>query len=187
MTKLQPQTIPNPSFPRRDFAAIPDSSFRAGEARSGIRCHPCFMVAGVRRYAKLHTLFFLLLILLASCAGPQQQVLRTERDYQRAFNDACFDGKARMEVSVKYGRVDLVTGEYAIEVDRLENFHEAIGQALHYAKETGKKPAVAFFISDPKPGDDEKLKYVTRLCNSHRIKVWFINEELEKAVRRNNQ
>ncbi len=82
---------------------------------------------------------------------------------------------------VKYGRADLLTSDYAIEVDRLENFHEAIGQALHYAKETGKKPAVAFFIIDPKPGDEAKLKYVTWLCNYYKIKVWFINEELEKA------
>lgn len=86
-----------------------------------------------------------------------------------------------MEVPVKYGRIDLLTDEYAIEVDRLEKFHEAIGQALHYAKETGKKPAIAIFIIDHKQGDKEKLKYVMRLCNYYKIKVWFINDELEKA------
>lgn len=39
-----------------------------------------------------------------------------------------------MEVPVRYGRIDLLTSDYAIEVDKLEKFHEAIGQALHYAK-----------------------------------------------------
>jgi hypothetical protein len=127
----------------------------------------------------------LLVLFVAACGASQKQVLRTEKDYQRAFNDVYFRGKAQMEVPVKYGRVDLLSSDYAIEVDSPENFHEAIGQALHYAKETGKKPAVAFFIADRKRGDEEKLKYVTWLCNTYKIKVWFINEELEKA--RKNQ
>jgi MoaA/NifB/PqqE/SkfB family radical SAM enzyme len=77
-----------------------------------------------------------------------------------------------------------LTDDYAIEVDSLEKFHEAIGQALHYAKETGKKPGIAIFIMEPKQSDKEKLKYIIRLCNYYKIKVWFINEELEKAGRK---
>jgi hypothetical protein len=125
-----------------------------------------------------------LLLLIFACAAPQQQTLRTEKDYQIAFNDAYFHGRAKMEVSVKYGRIDLLTDEYVIEVDRLESFHEAIGQALHYAKETGKKPAIAIFMEEQREEDKEKLKYVIRLCGYYKIKVWFINEELEKAGRK---
>jgi hypothetical protein len=121
-----------------------------------------------------------ILVLLFACTAPQQ-TLRTEKDFQLAFNEMYFHGKAKMEVPVKYGRIDLLTDDYAIEVDRLEKFHEAIGQALHYARETGKKPAIAFFIVDHKPGDEEKLKYVTWLCHYYKIKVWFINDELKKA------
>jgi hypothetical protein len=126
----------------------------------------------------------LLLIFIFSCAATQQQTLRTEKDYQIAFNRVYFRGKAKMEVPVKYGRIDLLTDDYAIEVDSLEKFHEAIGQALHYAKETGKKPGIAIFIMEPKQSDKEKLKYLIRLCNYYKIKVWFINEELEKAGRK---
>jgi hypothetical protein len=126
----------------------------------------------------------LLLSFLFSCAAPQQQTLRTEKDYQIAFNRVYFRGKAKMEVPVKYGRIDLLTDDYAIEVDSLEKFHEAIGQALHYAKETGKKPGIAIFLMEPKQSDQEKLKYLIRLCNYYKIKVWFINEELEKAGRK---
>ena len=122
----------------------------------------------------------LLVFFFIACGAPQKQVLRTEKDFRLAFNEAYFKGKAKMEVPVKYGRLDLLSDDYAIEVDRLENFHEAIGQALHYAKETGKKPAVAIFIADEKTGDREKLKYVLRLYKHYNIKVWFINEELEK-------
>jgi hypothetical protein len=126
----------------------------------------------------------LLLLLIFACAAPQQQALRTEKDYQIAFNETYFHGRAKMEVPVRYGRVDLLTDEYVIEVDRLENFHEAIGQALHYAKETGKKPAIAIFMEEQRDEDKEKLKYVIRLCGYYKIKVWFINEELEKAGRK---
>jgi hypothetical protein len=127
---------------------------------------------------------FSLLLVIFACAAPQQQLLRTEKDFQIAFNEAFFRGKAKMEVPVKYGRIDLLTDAYAIEVDRLEKFHEAIGQALHYAKETGKKPAIAIFIEDQNQEDKEKLKYVMRLCDYYKIKVWFINEELAKAGRK---
>jgi hypothetical protein len=125
-----------------------------------------------------------LLFLVAACAAPQQQTLRTERDYQIAFNQVYFSGKAEMEVPVKYGRIDLLTDDYAIEVDRLEKFHEAIGQALHYAKEAGKKPGIAIFITDHKSSDKEKLEYVKWLCKYYKIKVWFINEELEKGKKK---
>jgi len=37
---------------------------------------------------------------------------------------------AEMEVPVRYGRVDLLTGTYAVEVDREDKFHEGIGQAV---------------------------------------------------------
>lgn len=125
-----------------------------------------------------------LICIIAACAGSKQQALYTERDFQKAFNDVYFKGKAKMEVPVKYGRIDLVSDDYAIEVDKLEKFHEAIGQALHYAKETGKKPAIAIYIVDHQPSDKEKLKYVMWLCNYYKIKVWFINDELEKANRK---
>lgn len=68
----------------------------------------------------------LLLLVIFACAAPQQQLLQTEKDYQIAFNEAYFHGKAKMEVPVKYGRIDLLTADYAIEVDRLENFYMKI-------------------------------------------------------------
>lgn len=134
----------------------------------------------IRKFTRI-VFILLFTFFIAACGASQKQILETEKDYQRAFNDAYFRGRAAMEVPVKYGRVDLLSDEYAIEVDSPENFHEAIGQALHYARETGKKPAVAFFIADRQTGDREKLKYATWLCNTYKIKVWFINDELEKA------
>ena len=35
-----------------------------------------------------------LLLLVVACAAPRRQILRTEKDYQLAFNDAFFRGRA---------------------------------------------------------------------------------------------
>jgi len=128
-----------------------------------------------------YLLIIILLTLMAACSAPKQYNLQSEKDFQNAFNRVYFQGRAEMEVPVKYGRIDLLTGDYAIEVDKIDKFHEGIGQALHYARETGKKPGLAIYITDPTEYDLEKLRYVRRLCQTLGIKVWYINEELEKA------
>jgi hypothetical protein len=141
------------------------------------------MVMMKTQFKKLYSCLLLILFfaLISACAAPKHHILQTEKDYQEAFNRVYFQGHAQMEVPVSYGRIDLLTGDYAIEVERLDKFHEGIGQALHYAKETGRKPGLAVFITDPTEHELEKLKYVRKLCQSLGIKVWYINEELEKA------
>lgn len=55
-------------------------------------------------------------------------------------------------------RVDCLTKDYAIEFDFAKKWAESVGQALYYAKMTGKKPAVVIIlrqISD--------IKYVKRI------------------------
>ena len=128
-----------------------------------------------------YLLIVLFFALISACAAPKHHILETEKDYQEAFNRIYFQRHAQMEVPVNYGRIDLLTGDYAIEVERIDKFHEGIGQALHYAKETGRKPGLAVFITDPTEHDLEKLKYVRKLCQSLGIKIWYINEELEKT------
>lgn len=55
-------------------------------------------------------------------------------------------------------RVDCLTDEYAIEFDFAKKWAESIGQSLYYAKQTGKKPAVAIIL---KKQSDKK--YVQRI------------------------
>jgi len=122
------------------------------------------------------------IVCIFGCSTSQERIkLKTEKDFQDAFNKVYFRGKAKSEVTVKYGRMDLMTGDFAIEVDRLSKFHEGIGQALHYARETGKQPGLAIFIINPSKKDLIKLKYVIKLCELHGIKAWYINDELKKA------
>jgi hypothetical protein len=39
-------------------------------------------------------------------------------------------------------RVDLLTPDYAIEVDRARKWAQAVGQSLHYARMTDRRPAI---------------------------------------------
>ncbi len=132
------------------------------------------------RYFKLISL--VLLLFLWSCSSSKKD-LNSERDFQVAFNEQFFNGAGKLEVPVKFGRVDILTDDYAIEVDRLSKFHEGIGQALHYATETGKKPGLAIFIVKPEKKHKKKLRYIFNLCSFLDIKIWYINKELEISSR----
>lgn len=46
-------------------------------------------------------------------------------------------------------RVDLLSDQYAIEVDWAPKWAESIGQSIHYSLLTGKKPAVLLLVKDP--------------------------------------
>jgi hypothetical protein len=83
--------------------------------------------------------------------------------------------EGRTEVVVEGGRVDVLTERYAIEVDRLEKWHEAIGQAAHYALKTGKLPVAAIIVSsDEWPMSErtkDKLHLIEETCTKQGIKL----------------
>lgn len=74
----------------------------------------------------------------------------SESDWQVAFNNMVMRGK--LEVRLPTGRVDIMTDEYAVEVDRVKNYRDGIKQALQYAAATKRKPCLALYMD----GRDEK-------------------------------
>jgi len=77
--------------------------------------------------------------LLISASGSLR-----ERDWQVAANDQYFKG--RLEVVNFGGRCDIVTDEYAIEVDPIERADKAVEQANRYASALSLKPAIAVYV-----------------------------------------
>lgn len=77
--------------------------------------------------------------------------------------------KAASEVVLSDGsRPDLVSDEYAFEVDWPSKWKEAVGQSLLYAMLTGKRPAIILLVS----GSEADSRYIGRcekVCNS----VWM--------------
>src|SRR3990167_3167745 len=65
-----------------------------------------------------------------------------EADWRDALS-ARWNGK--IEVVIQYGRIDVETKDYVIELDYLHKWHESFGQALHYA-ETGKQGVSALIV-----------------------------------------
>jgi len=91
----------------------------------------------------------------------------------------------RVEVAVPNGRIDVLTDIYAIEVERLEKWHEGIGQASHYAISTGKVGCLALIIdSDKWPLNEAtlaKLRTVEQTAVSRATKLLILRRIAPEA------
>ena len=87
------------------------------------------------------------------------------------------------ESPTKGGRIDVETNEYAIEVERLGKWHEAIGQAAHYALTAKKRPVAAFIVSDSEDGamNGQKIRLIEETCLSKEIKVVLLRSKRAAA------
>lgn len=81
----------------------------------------------------------------------------------------------RTEVTLPDGsRCDILTEEYAIEVDWAHKWPEAVGQSLWYAYQTNKKPGIVLIV---KTDNDRKHLLRLRSLIEHRkldIRVWTV-------------
>ena len=101
--------------------------------------------------AYLKKLLLLKLLVTLPLFGKQ-----SERYYQEKF---AREIGGQIEVVMKDGtRCDILTSTHAIEVDFARKWAEAIGQSLHYALHTGKRPADALIVLSP-----SDIKYVERV------------------------
>lgn len=84
----------------------------------------------------------------------------------------------RTEVPVPNGRIDVLTEHYAIEVDRLDKWHEGIGQAAHYSQATGKTACLALIIDVNRWPLDEttvsKLRTIEQTALSRGVKLLIL-------------
>jgi len=87
-----------------------------------------------------YKILFIIILLLSVL---QLNAQKTEREYSIIVNCA-MNGVG--EVSVKSGRVDVLTKEYAIEIDFARKWKESIGQALWYSLQTNRKPGIVLIL-----------------------------------------
>ena len=85
------------------------------------------------------------------------------------------------EVVVPYGRVDVVTDSYAIEVDFMHKFKEGIGQALHYGEVKGIIPGLALIYERSESETDQdivdKLGHIESLCTAKGIRLFLLKQK----------
>lgn len=115
---------------------------------------------------------FIAVGLLALCAVAHGQSY-SESDWHMAFNNMVARGK--VEVQHPTGRIDILTDEYAIEVDHVRNYRAGIKQALQYAAATNRKPGLALFM-DGREDTAQALDAARKLCTDSDVRFWLINE-----------
>ena len=98
-----------------------------------------------------------------------------EKDYQNRFSKTLDNAKTEV-VAPDKTRCDILTDEYAIEVDFANKWAEAIGQSLNYAMQFNKKAGILLILESPKD-----YKYYVRLNSIIKhfklpISVWKIGE-----------
>lgn len=90
---------------------------------------------------------------------------------ETAYRDAWCLGDT--EVRLPNGsRADCLTTNYSVEVERAPKWHEAVGQALDYSQQTGKKPAILVIIE--RESDWKYWNRLKPLAQKHNIRMWYI-------------
>lgn len=101
----------------------------------------------------------LLLSLLVAVPGEAGR-LHPEAYYQK---NVCRDMNGVEEVVMESGaRCDCLTATHAVEFDFANKWAEAIGQALHYSAQTGKRGGIVLIMENPK----RDRKYLERLSST---------------------
>lgn len=90
------------------------------------------------------------------------------------------------EVVVEGGRIDVMTDTEVYELDWPHKWHEGLGQALHYADATGKKPILALISYSQGPNklqaaSLERFNMVERICNKQGVKLIVLFPSQPKA------
>lgn len=89
------------------------------------------------------------------------------------------------EVSVTSGRIDLVCGERAFEIEWANKWKEAIGQSLWYALQTNKKAGIILILRNRKD-----YKYLIQLNTTiqygnlqNKIDVFIYPDDFQKYIK----
>lgn len=119
------------------------------------------------------TWLIILALLFGLAAVAQAKHLHPEKYYQAKW---CDQQGGLKEVRLSDGtRCDCLTASHAVEVDFARKWHEGIGQALHYARLTGKRAGLVLIIERPRD-----LKYLDRVMGLIRwhnleLDVWTVD------------
>lgn len=90
-----------------------------------------------------------------------------ERTYQKMY--CPYNTEVRLSDNT---RVDCLTDQYAIEFDFAQKWAEALGQSLHYARMTGRTPAIFLILEHE--SDMRHVKRLKPLCEKYGMQLTLI-------------
>ncbi len=105
---------------------------------------------------KIVKICMLALIVCVTFSASSQGRLNSEAFYVQEWCDR-FAGEVEVVLEDRT-RVDCETYYHAIEFDFADKWAEAIGQALHYSIQTGKRAGIVLIVEQP-----EDMRYVERV------------------------
>jgi hypothetical protein len=111
-----------------------------------------------------------LALCVAICRGADIYILPVpQRAVEATWRDALArEIGGRTEYRVPYGRVDVMTSEWAIELDYAHKWHECLGQAIHYGLATDRRGVMALIDEGWANG---YLEYVEGIAQRVDVKV----------------
>lgn len=91
--------------------------------------------------------FPLILLSLSVATSAHAGHAHQEKYYQEQW---CREHNGQAEVALPdQTRADCITATHAVEFDFANKWYEALGQALYYGLQTGKRPGVVLIIESP--------------------------------------
>lgn len=97
---------------------------------------------------------------------------------ERWYQEQWCASRGQMEVVLADGtRCDCLTDTHAVEFDFSHKWAEAIGQALNYSAQTGKRPGIVIILE--RPGDTRYLERIQTVDRAFGlgITVWTLDRE----------
>jgi hypothetical protein len=123
------------------------------------------------------SVIFILSLLMVTQAHAGH--LFKEKEYQQYWCSK-YNGQTEVKLGDKT-RVDCLTENFAVEFDFASKWAECLGQSLHYANLTGKRPACVLIIEHGK--DWKHYKKLRRTARKHAVKVWYVTPAQIKQSR----
>ena len=133
----------------------------------------------------MRQIFFTSIILLASLClwAKAEHIELALADFNGEFKEANWrdalakflekkGDNVKIEVACKGGRCDILTEDFAIEVDSAAKWHEAIGQACHYSLMLKTPAAIALY--DWQALSEDKREALERTAARRKIKAFFL-------------
>jgi hypothetical protein len=112
--------------------------------------------------------YIICLLILFNASAAQAKRKHHEKYYQEKY---CA-GQLEFVLEDR-ARVDCLTKSYAFEYDFSDKWAESLGQSLYYSARTGRQPAIALILENPK----KDAKYVRRLREAikyHKLNIHLV-------------
>ena len=108
-----------------------------------------------------------LLVLLATCSFLQAKRLHPESHYQQYYANLV-GGETEVVLGDKT-RCDIVTADYAYEVDFADKWAEAIGQSLSYGLNLNLKPAIVLIMEEE--NDERHFIRINTIIDHYQLNI----------------